>query len=169
MLAGGAWIESCYGAGRVKLLAWVCGRNALSTIFSLFNRTVESGQSGVTIARVIPRSRSAVCSLMLVDSFVEHLLLLFLSPFSPFSVPNLLVTLSTRFADASLKYLRFSREIDWNNFSHTDSFAGWLQKRETRQSRKTNDFSSAALRYAWWSLSEILRRWQTFVTFDEFS
>lgn len=79
----------------------------------------------------------------------------FLSPFSPFSVPNLLVTLSTRFADASLKYLRFSREIDWNNFSHTDSFAGWLQKRETRQSRKTNDFSSAALRYAWWSLSEI--------------
>lgn len=34
-----------------------------------------------------------------------------------------LVTLSTRIARLLpfLKYLRFSREIDWNNFSHTDS------------------------------------------------
>lgn len=50
--------------------------------------------------------------------------------------PNLVVTLSTRFADASVKYLRFSREIDWNNFSHTDSFErSRLQKREQQRRR----------------------------------
>lgn len=45
-----------------------------------------------------------------------------------FSAPALLFaafgTRHTFYADraaAFLKYLRFSREIDWNNFSHTDS------------------------------------------------
>lgn len=48
--------------------------------------------------------------------------------------PTVVVTLSTRFADASVKYLRFSREIDWNNFSHTDSFErSRLQKREQQR------------------------------------
>lgn len=77
--------------------------------------------------------------------FFRTLAFALFSPFSfTFSVPNLVVTLSTRFADASLKYLRFSREIDWNNFSHTDSFEPpTLARAQPKQ--KDDDFSSAAI------------------------
>lgn len=54
-----------------------------------------------------------------------------------------LVTLSTRIARLPfLKYLRFSREIDWNNFSHTDSSPAAFKRDQPKQ-KDGGDFSSA--------------------------
>lgn len=63
---------------------------------------------------------------MLADCITHSLLSTLSRLLFFFSSPQLLllVTLSTASADvgAALKYLRFARKIDWNNFSHTDSF-----------------------------------------------
>lgn len=43
-------------------------------------------------------------------------------------------------AAAFLKYLRFSREIDWNNFSHTDSSPAAFKRAQPMQ-KDGGDFS----------------------------
>lgn len=43
-------------------------------------------------------------------------------------------------AAAFLKYLRFSREIDWNNFSHTDSSPAAFKRAQTKE-KDGGDFS----------------------------
>lgn len=143
--------------------------NYTPTISSLFHRTVESGQSGVTIARVIPRSRSAVCSLMLVDSFVEHLLLLFYLP-----------SLLFRYPTCSSHFLRGSRMPLWNIYDflgkligiifHTLilSLAGYRSARPAKAERRMI-FLPLLCATPGGAFRKFLRRWQTFVTFDEFS
>lgn len=143
-----------------------------------FQRFCRSDESPVNLVRW--QWRWVLLDLCSAASLLPDTCSLLASLLSSAGTPNLVVTLSTRFADASLKYLRFSREIDWNNFSHTDSFErSRLQKREQQRRRwfffRCFDFfpfrsspRSAAMMPIYDSFGN-LQRWQTFVTFDEFS
>lgn len=82
-------------------------------------------------------------------------------------------------AAAFLKYLRFSRETDWNNFSHTDSSPAAFKRAQSKQ-KDGGDFSSACALFSFLCMprgpfGNLRLRcrvpWvkQTFVTFDEFS